>query len=192
MKHKFGEFERQSEDYYSSLLEKFKIRASNEIQRKEHQLLMLENEKKGHMERLAIIRERLIERRPALRGVKEILSDDELSDDPEEEVPYQETYGDKVGNAMNKKVLSHMEHDVLLSEGKLAKINKERLREEIRIWCEQFEKDNGRKPEDADVGPIAGEVEEWNENSAKYVEMKYSCYKFEGYPSFDADKFMKE
>jgi hypothetical protein len=36
MKHKFGEFERQSEDYYSSLLEKFKIRASNEIARKEH------------------------------------------------------------------------------------------------------------------------------------------------------------
>jgi hypothetical protein len=49
---------------------------------------MLENEKNGHKERLALIRERLIERRPGLRGVKEILSDDELSDDPEEEVAY--------------------------------------------------------------------------------------------------------
>ena len=97
---------------------------------------MLENEKNGHKERLAIIRERLIERRPALRGVKEILSDDELSDDPEEEVPYKETFGDKIGQAMNKKIFDHMGHDVLLSEGKLAKINKERLRDEIRIWCE--------------------------------------------------------
>lgn len=137
---------------------------------------MLENEKNGHKERLAVIRERLIDRRPALRGVKEILSDDELSDDPEEEVAYQETYGDKVGAAFNKKIFDHMGHDVLLSEGKLAKINKERLRYDIRIWCEQFEKENGRKPEDSDTGPIAAEVKEWNEHSQKYVEMKQSCY----------------
>jgi hypothetical protein len=60
---------------------------------------MLENEKEGHKERLAVIRERLINRRPGLRGVKEILSDDELSDDPEEEVAYKDTYNDKVGEA---------------------------------------------------------------------------------------------
>jgi hypothetical protein len=35
-------------------------------------------------------------------------------------------------------------------------------------------------------------VKEWNENSQKYIEMKNSCYIYEkGYPTFDADKFMK-
>jgi hypothetical protein len=42
LKHKFAEFERQSEEYYGLLLEKFKNRATKEVTRKEKELADLE------------------------------------------------------------------------------------------------------------------------------------------------------
>jgi hypothetical protein len=70
---------------------------------------------------------------------------------------------DKMGNKLQKRVLDSMGHEVLVSEGKVARFRKEALRDEIRAWCENFEKEEGRKPEDGeDVEPIQELITEWN------------------------------
>ena len=84
MKHKFAEFERQSEDYYGGLLEKFKVRATNEIQRKERELKELETAKREYEERIFNVKGKLIERK--VKGIKEILSDDEMESDDDDSV----------------------------------------------------------------------------------------------------------
>jgi hypothetical protein len=82
LKHKFAEFERQSEEYYGALLEKFKGRATKEIERKQKYLSELELQRQGHIDKINDIRRKLIERK--VKDAKGIMSDDDMESDPEE------------------------------------------------------------------------------------------------------------
>ena len=131
LKHKFAEFERQSEEYYGSLLEKFKTRATREFQKKEQELAALEVARTGHLDKIGKIKNKLIERQ--VRGAKEIMSDDDMDSDPEEaELEEADTHG--------KIILTTMGKEVNLAELKLAKAEREDARNVVLEWIDQFEK----------------------------------------------------
>jgi N-acetylglucosamine kinase-like BadF-type ATPase len=65
-----------------------------------------------------------------------------------------------------------MGKEVNEAELKLAKAEREEARQVVMDWISKFEKDNNRKPEEADVSCIGTDLAEYNEKNAKYCELK--------------------
>lgn len=110
--------------------------------------------KKEHEERIERIRQQVQNRK-----LKDVLSDEEVSDD--EPFPVQKAPGFQVD----------------MDEYQLAKAQKRAAKVEIQKWVREFKQKNGRAPNDSDTAPIAMELADYNHANEKYLEMKVALIK---------------
>jgi len=103
-----------------------------------------------------------------VKDAKGIMSDDEMESDPEEP----ELSVHSVKQTAGTIVLTTMGKEVNEAELKLAKAEREDARQVVVAWISKFERDNGRKPDEADVGVIGTDLAEYNDKNAKYCELK--------------------
>lgn len=130
MKVKFEQYEKESEKYYSDMLDKFKAQAKEVCLKKERELeevKRLKVEKESKIER---IRERMV-----VKSYKGIMSDADESSE-EEAVPQK---------------LDMVEYKFMRAER-----NKHKL--VIEQWVRHFKEENKRAPKDQDTSNIAVEL----------------------------------
>ena len=78
-----------------------------------------------------------------------------------------------------------------MDEFNLAKANRKKAKLDIQRWIRAYKEKNGRAPTDADTGPIALELADYNHANEKYLEMKVSLIKQDKMP-FEANAFESE
>jgi len=154
MKQKFGDYEDQSEKYYSEMLEKFKVQARNAVNKKQRELNALQKLKEEHEAEMAKIRGRIKERK-----IKAFFSDEEESSEEEE-------------TKMPEKREADMEEYIYV------KANRKRAKVAIKKFVRKFRDENdGRDPGDEDTGPVAMELADFNALEEQYLDIKISLLK---------------
>jgi len=121
-------------------LEKFKIRATTEIKKKDKMVKKSDEEREKFQAKLFNIRGKLFDRK--VKDIKNILSDSEMESDAETE-PEQK---DLQNEASRLNQLMNLGAEVNEAEMNLAKEQKKKLRGEIKTWCNDFIKENSREP----------------------------------------------
>lgn len=79
MKAKFDDYEKQSETYYSDMLQKFKLQAKEVVHKKQAQLDQLTAATKEKQDKIGRIKERMV-----VKSYKGLMSDEDDPDDEEE------------------------------------------------------------------------------------------------------------
>lgn len=165
MKQKFGDYEDQSEKYYSEMLEKFKAQARNAVNKKQRELNALLKLKEEHEAEMDKIRGKIKERK-----IRAFFSDEEESEEEED-------------TAMPIKREADMEEYVYV------KANRKRAKVAIVKFVRKFREENdGKDPTDADTGPVAMELADFNHLNEQYLDIKLNLIKASKMP-FQPDEF---
>ena len=133
MKVKFDEYEKQSERYYSEMLEAFKNQARKAVQAKVLLIDKLNEEAMDKNEKIFRIKERIVE-----KSYKGLMSD--VEDSPEEEL------------APEKE--EHLDINVY----KKLKQTKQAKKQVVTAWITAFKEQNKRNPTQIDTDPIKVEL----------------------------------
>lgn len=164
MKHKFKDYESQSEKYYADVLEKFKKQAKNEIKYRQQEIERLQKQRDDHESKIARLKDRIRGRR-----LKGLLSDEE--DD--------ESDGDRWGD---------VDRDIDDEEYLRIKAERRRIKAEIKKWTKSFNEQHNRLPTEEETGPAQFLLREYSDVTAKFLDMKLTLIKQLKLP-FDAYEF---
>ena len=134
MKVKFEAYEKESEKYYSDMLDKFKQQTKDVITKKELELEKIKQQLQDGQGKVDRIKQRV-----ALKSFKGVISDAEESS--EEEKPVVK--------------LDMVEYNFL-------KADRNKLKGVIIRWVNNFKETKGRDPKDEDTEPIAVEIEDYH------------------------------
>lgn len=164
LKNKFKDYEGQSEKYYADVLEKFKKQAKYEIKYRQNDIDRLTKEKDEHEYKIARLMERIRARR-----LKGLLSDDE------DEASDDDNWGD-------------VDRDIDDEEYLRLKAERRRQKVEIKDWVRNFSETHKRLPTEEETEPIIEMIKEYNDVTAKFLDMKLTLIKQLKLP-FDAYEF---
>lgn len=161
LKQKFKDFDNQSEAYYADVLDRFKNNARNEVQMREREIDRLTKIKDDHEARISRLIGRIHD-----RNIKRLLSDDE--DESDGEYDWAKEIDD--------------------TEFKYIRAQLRQFKAQIKKFVRAFNAKFNRVPTDAETGPIAMQLADYNNAMAKYFEMKLTMMKQKKMP-FDATEF---
>lgn len=161
LKQKFKDFDNQSEAYYADVLDRFKNNARNEVQMREREIDRLTKIKDDHEARISRLIGRIHD-----RNIKRLLSDDE--DESDGEFDWAKEIDD--------------------TEFKYIRAQLRQFKAQIKKFVRAFNAKFNRVPTDAETGPIAMQLADYNNAMAKYFEMKLTMMKQKKMP-FDATEF---
>lgn len=168
MKLKFGDYETQSEQYYSQMLDKFKSQARKMVDKKQKELDALVKTKDESEARMLRLKERIQERK-----IKNFWSDE--SEESEEEP-----------------AMDFFTREVDIEEYNYVKAQRRRAKLEITNWVKRFRNEHdGLNPTDMNTQEIALELADFNHVNSQFLEVKMAMIKQDKMP-FNAEDFYKE
>ena len=159
MKLKFTDYESQSEQYYSEMLDKFKDQARKVVNKKQQELDTLTRIKGEQEARIARLKARAQERK-----IKNFWSDE--SEESEEEP-----------------VVNFIDREVDMEEYLYVKAQRKRAKLEVAKWVKKFrDEHNQTNPTDFDTQEIALELADFNHVNQKFLEIKMALINQNKYP----------
>ena len=167
MKLKFADYETQSEQYYSQMLDRFKQQARKAVEKKQKELDTLTKTKTDHEARVARLKDRVRERK-----IKNFWSDE--SEESEEEP-----------------ALDFFTREVDIEEYNYMKAQRKRAKLEITNWVKKYRNEHDQNnPTDENTQEIALELADFNHVNQQFLEVKMAMLKQDKMP-FLAEDFYK-